>query len=183
MTIRSLRWNVLVLSAALAVLSGCSDDPNKGYTTQSLFRPGIKSIAVPIWTRGKDVYRRDLEMQLTEAIQKRIMLATPYKLTEKSRADTVLTGSIDEISQRVLSYNPDTGLAREMEITMYVSFTWKDLRPDRGGKIIVEQARFRVAGTYLPPAPFSEDFFQGNQDVIDRMATQVVEQLEIPMTR
>ena len=92
----------------------------------------------------------------------------------------MMTGTIDQIVQRALSTNPDTGRPREMEITFFVSFKWTDLR---NGEVLVERTNFRVAGTYLPEPGFSEDFFQGGEDVINRLAARVVEQMEVPFTR
>jgi len=163
------------LGILTAAMPACNSDPTKGYTTQSQYRRGISSVAVPIWTRGKGVYRRGLEFRLTEALQKRIAFDTDYTVTVKQRADTELTGTIEQIVQRVLSFNPDTGLAREMEMTITVSFTWTDLR---SGKVLLERSNFRVAGTYIPPAPLGEDFFQGSEDVVNELARRIVEQME-----
>ncbi len=167
----------LALCALLVASAGCNTDPNTGYTTASHFRTGIETVCVPIWVRGKNVYRRGLEMRLTEALVKRIEHDTPYKVTTKPRADTQLTGTIDNIEQRVLSFNPNTGLAREMELTMVVSFTWTDLRD---GQIIDQQKNFRVAGSYIEEDPLSEDFFQGSEDVVNKLAKRIVEQMEAP---
>ena len=168
-----LAWTIVC--GGLAAACGCSDDPTKGYTLKSQYVEGIKTVAVPIWHRGRDVYRRDLEFHLTEAIIKRLELDTPYKVTDKSRADTELRGTIDLIPQRVLSYNPDTGRSREMEVTLTVSFTWTDLR---SGKVLAQRRDLRQAGTYIPPVPFGEDFFQGSEDVVDKLARRIVEHME-----
>jgi hypothetical protein len=166
-------WVFVVCAAALA--GGCSSDPTKGYTLASQYDTGIKTVCVPIWTRGRNVFRRDLEMRLTEALVKKVELDTPYKVVDKSRADTELRGSLDLVSQRVLSYNPDNGLPRETEITMSVSFTWMDLR---SGKAIRQVANLSQSAVYIPLSPLSEDFFQGSEDVINRLAQRVVEQME-----
>jgi hypothetical protein len=168
---------VLSLAALAMLLGGCSLDPKCGYTTQSQFTDDVKTVYAPIWTRGKDVYRRDIEMRVTEAVQKRVAQNTPYRLANKGCADTELSGEIVEITQQVIAYNPDTGNPREMEITFLVNFAWKDLRT---GKTIMEKKHFHVSGTYIPQAPFDEDFFQGSEDVINRLAQRVVEQMEAP---
>jgi hypothetical protein len=162
---------VLIVPATL-LSSGCS-----GYTTSDQYRPGIKTVAVDMWGRGKDVYRRELEMRLTEAVVKRIEQDTPYKVTTKARADTLLTGSIDEVAQRTLNFNTDTGLPRETEITFTVSFVWKDLR---SGQTLVEKKGMQVSGRYTRQDPLMEDFFQGSENVINRLARQVVEKMEQP---
>lgn len=166
------------IPALLALLAaGCSSDPTRGYSFANQYQENIRTVAVPIFDIGKDVYRRGLEFRLTEALVKRIELDTPYKVVLKKKADTELRGRIDVIEQRVLSFNPDTGLPRENEITMSVSFTWTDLR---SGKVLASQTKFRQAGTYIPERPIGEDFFQGSEDVINRLAKRIVEQMEKP---
>ena len=185
----------IAAGAAAVVAPGCSGDPKLGYTMKSLYRDDVKSVAVPMWTRGRHVYRREVEMRLTEALVKRIQL-TPYKVTEKPRADTILEGKIERIEQQVLSKNPDTGRPHELEATFVLSFTWTDLRT---GKVLAKESNFKVAGTYSPEeplgdgyfqerrnlapamarrAPEKEDFFLGSEDVINRAARLVVEKME-----
>jgi outer membrane lipopolysaccharide assembly protein LptE/RlpB len=160
---------LIFLTALSAVSAGC------GYTMKDQYHAGVNTVFVPVWTRGKDVYRRELEMRLTEAIQKRIEQDTPYKVVAKTRADTELSGRIDRVEQRVLSRNPQTGRPREMEVTFCLSFVWRDLRT---GKVLVEQTNFRVTDNYIPHEPLMEDFFQGSEAVINRAAQLVVEKME-----
>lgn len=159
---------VILVTAAVAT-AGC------GYSTESMFPKDVSSVHVPIWTVGKDVYRREIETRLTEALIKRLAMDTPYKIASKGQADTELTGTITRIEQRVLSNNPDTGQPRDMEITMVVSFRWTDLR---SGKVRVTIDDFKVTGIYLPSSPLSEDFFQGSEDVLNEAAKRIVEKLE-----
>jgi len=165
----------ILLACVAAAAGGCSQDPTEGYTVRSQYDTGIKTVAVPIWTRGREVFRRELEMRLTEAVIKKVELDTPYKVVDKSRADTELRGSLDLVSQRVLSFNPDTGLPRETEITMAVSFVWTDLR---SGKDIKQVSNLRQSDVYIPPSPLGEDFFQGSEGAINDLAQRVVEQME-----
>jgi len=165
----------VVLTLIVLCPSGCGDDPNVGYTTKPLHPTNIKTVDVPIWTRGQFVYRRRVEYRVTEALKKQIELDTRYRIATKGRADTQLVGCIDLIEQRVLSFDPDTGLPREMEITFVVSFKWRDLG---SGKLIKEYENVRVAGTYIPLDPLGEDFFQGSEDVINKLAKRVVEYME-----
>jgi hypothetical protein len=168
-------WIWLFVAFTAASAWGCSADPTKGYSLASQYDTGIKTVCVPIWTRGRNVFRREIEFRLTEAVVKKIELDTPYKVVDKARADTELRGTLDLVSQRVLSFNPDNGLPRETEITMSVSFTWTDLR---SGKAIKQVANLRQSAVYIPPSPLSEDFFQGSEDVVNRLAQRVVEQME-----
>jgi outer membrane lipopolysaccharide assembly protein LptE/RlpB len=170
----AMRIACLVVAGTMLAACGCASDPTQGYTTKSQYLTNVRTVAVPIWTRGKEVYRRELEFQLTEALVKRLELSTPYKVVDKARADTELRGTIDNVSQRVLSFNPDTGDPREKEITYTVSFTWTDLR---SGKVLVKRKGFHQAGSYIPPTPFGEDFYQGSEDVVNKLAQRIVEQL------
>lgn len=158
------------LIVLLVTAAGCGP-----YTMESQYRSDVKTVFVPIWTRGEQVYRRELEERLTEALVKRIELDTPYKVTTRAKADTELSGRIDRIEQSVLSKNPETGMPRELELTCELSFTWKDLRT---GKVLVEHKNFRIADTYITHQPLGEDFFQGSEAVVNRIAQRVVETME-----
>ena len=162
----------VLLGLAVVVCPGCGN-----YTMKDQYRPGIKTVFVPIWTRGPRVFRRDLEQPLSEALVKRIELDTPYKTTTKDRADTELRGKIKLIEQRVLSTNPETGSPRELEVTFTLAFTWKDLR---NGEVIVERPDFKISDNYIPHCPIGEDFFQGSEAVINRIARRIVETMEAP---
>lgn len=166
---------VSCVALALAVLAGCGNDPNSGYTGKSMYRTNIKTVAVPMSTRGENVYRRENEMRLTEAIVKRIETSTPYKVTVQSRADTTLTSSIEQIDQSVLSYNPDTGNPRDISVTFIVAFKWVD---NRTGKILAEEKKYPITAAYISSAPFNEQFFQGSESVINKVAERIVEHME-----
>ena len=166
---------VLFVAATMAALTGCSNDPNSGYTGKSMYRTNIKTIAVPMTARGEDVYRRENEMRMTEALVKRIELNTPYKVTVQSRADTTLTSSIEQINQSVMSYNPDTGDPRDISVTFIVSFKWID---NRTGKVLAEEKAYPITATYISESPFNEQFFQGSESVINKVAERIVEHME-----
>lgn len=161
-----------ILAPLLAGVMGCC-----GYTTAGLHRQDVKTVAIPIWSRGTNLYRRDLEFRLTEALVKRVQLDTPYKVVDKSKADTVLEGVIQAVDQRVLSFNPDTGEPRDIQLRLAADFRWTDLRT---GEILVERKNIRAAGVYYLSDPMNEDFFEGSADAVNDLATRIVEQLESP---
>ena len=165
---------VSCLALLPALAGGCSNDPTQGYTFASQYPTNVRTVTVPIWTRGPAVYRRELEYKLTEALVKQIEHDTPYKVTKPVRADTELTGTIDLVHQRVLSTNPDDGRPREITMTFVVSFRWRDLR---SGKVLVEKANYRVTGSYVPSMPFFEHDFHGAEDTINKLARRIVEEL------
>jgi hypothetical protein len=154
---------------ALAALSGC------GYKIGTLHRSDVRTISIPVWTRGHGVFRRGLEMDLTKAVVNRIQVDTRYRITDAAKADTKLTGQLKNVSQRPLSINTDTGRTRAMEAVFTVSFKWVDLR---SGEVLAKVDDFDVRGQYITESPFSETFFTGSQAVIDEAAQRIVEQLE-----
>jgi hypothetical protein len=164
------RHVALLLACTGALLAtGC------GYTADSQYPGGIRTVAVPIWTRGQEPYRRDHEIRFTQQLIKRIELDTPFKVVKREQADTLLTGTIERIEQQPMSFNPDTGRPRDIQATFTVSFKWEDLRD---GKTLEERRNFRVASVYLPGEPYDEDFFRASEDLQDKLARWVVETME-----
>ena len=70
--------------SGLLLLSGC------GYTVGNGFSPDIRTVSVPIFENA--TFRRGIEVQITEAVQKEIQKRTPYRLAKGLDADTRLTG-------------------------------------------------------------------------------------------
>lgn len=156
------------LLALTAAMVGC----------ESPYREDIRTVAVPIWYRGSDVYRRDVEFRLTEAIVKRIELDTPYKVVaDRSQADTVLEGTIVEIEGTSLVHNPRTGAPRSSQARIVVEYKWIDLRT---GEVLAERTNLSEQGTFYPASPLREDFYEGSADGINRLAERIVETMEKP---
>lgn len=168
--------SLVALLLAGALLGGCSADPRLGYSTESLYPTDVRTVAVPIWVRGKEVYRRDIEIRLTEAVIKRLQQDTPYRIADRGEADTELTGELVLVEQQVLSYNPETGQPRQLEVVITVNFQWKDLRT---GEVLMQRKGFRMRSDYIPQSPFGETFVDGSEDVLNKLARQVVEQMEL----
>ena len=166
---RTLGFIALAGFIALTVVSGCD------YKIGTLHRSDVKTISVPVWTRGHAVFRRGIEMDLTKAVVNRIQLDTRYRITDAAKADTKLVGQLKSVRQRPLSINTDIGHARAMEAVFTVSFKWIDLRT---GEVLLKRDDFDVRGEYITESPFSETFFTGSQAVIDEAAQRIVEQLE-----
>ena len=100
---------------------------------------------------------------------------TPYAITTRSRADTVIEGTLVSIRQTYMGTNPDTGEPRERQLTFVLSFRWIDLRT---GKVIMEKQGFPVTTTYRSLEPLSQDFTQASQLLCDKAAIRIVELME-----
>jgi len=146
-----------------------------GYTTDSPFPDDVRTVSVPIFHRGRGVFRRDVEFELTEALQKRLQLDTPYRLASRDEADTELTGEIHSIEQQILYWNTNTGVPREIAVTFVVSFQWKDLRT---GEIRARRDNMRVMVTRISDSPFNQTFFQSQEEMVNQLAKRIVEHLE-----
>ena len=166
---------IVCLGALLAgAMLGCGNvDPKVGYTSRSLFDENIKSVEVKIFSTKE--FRRALEFELAEALVKRIEADTPYKVLKGSRADTLLEGQLIRVRQAVLSDQYRSGLPAEKQQQLVVDFTWKDRR---SGQILAEGRSVRVVAEYTPPT--GEDFFRGQQELMDKMARKIVNRMRQP---
>jgi hypothetical protein len=157
---------IAVLALAAAGAGGC------GYSTKRPFPSGITTVYVEMLQSRE--FRRDLEFVLTEALVKRIEMDTPYKIADKSVADTEFTGEILEVQQRVIGNQFETDNPRELGATIVMRYRWKDLR---SGEILVERPRFVHMTSYLPSA--GESFAKGvHVRGLDGMAERIVETME-----
>jgi hypothetical protein len=157
-------------SSGTAVSSGSTSQP-AGYQWRSLYRPGIKTVAVETFT-SRD-FRRGEEFRLSAAIAKEIEAYTPYKIAPRDSADTVLEGEIFSIRRPVLSSSSNGGVPNEQLFQLVVNFTWKDLRT---GKILVSRKGFEQITAYYPT--LGEGSFLGSQTADEKLALAIVQQLE-----
>lgn len=142
-------------------LSGC------GYKAGGPFRTDVNTIYVDMFESRE--FRRDLEFMLTEAVKKRIGMSTPYRLADKSKADTILTGAVLEERQAALAPDFRSRQPLEKQMTMVVKVQWKDLRT---GKILMDQPLALQSVDYLFAAGETEKFAQ--QRAMDRLAERIV---------
>lgn len=158
----------------MILLSGC------GYMLGNGFSPDIRTVSVPIFEN--DTFRRGLEYQLTEAVQKEIQSRTPYRLARGSDADTRLTGRIVQARKDVLGENNNDD-PRQLQFSILVRVTWENLRT---GEILAQQ-EVPVAPEAIPlltQAGFAPELGQSQatatQTAIDQMARQITNMMETP---
>src|SRR5262245_61267907 len=81
----------------------------------------VKTVAVFF---KSNVFRRDLEKQLTEAVIKEINLRTPYRVVgNHAEADSLLTGTISSDNKNLIVEAP-TNLPRELNASIVVQTNW-----------------------------------------------------------
>jgi len=154
---------IAVLSVAL---TGCGTGWLEGYTNQWLHPQDVSSVYVEMFDSRS--LRRGHEYVLTDAICKRIESETPYKiLSDRDYADTVLSGQISSIASGVIAGERHTGRPLEMETTVMVSVTWKNLRT---GELLVNNETVSASATYS--TQLGQDFDRAAERVVELMETK-----------
>ena len=164
----------LSLLLALFAPAGC------GYIVGSPYGPEVRSVYVPTFTSV--TFRRGVEYQLTEAVQKQIQMRTPYRLVSEENADTRLTGKIISADKTLLG---ETGFddARELQVSLIVEVTWEDLRT---GEILRQQKvplspdviRMTSQSEFAPEV--GQSLATADRTAVDRLARNIVDMMETP---
>lgn len=112
-----MRRRSFVLSLLLA-LPGC------GYSIRPPFDRTIRTVYVPVLKSVS--FRRDLNIQMTELLQKEIERRTPFKVVgNPDGADTVLEGTILFVDKNAQVENPNN-LPRQLVGNLTVEVRWTD---------------------------------------------------------
>ncbi len=172
--IRNAYASLLIVIGFTLAASGC------GYVVGSTYQTEVRTIEVPIFT--SDSFRRGVEFQLTEAVQKEIKKRTPFRIVKGPAADTRLTGHIIQIHKYVLGETGNDD-ARELQLTYDVEVSWEDVRT---GRILAQQrvpiapdlVRFRSQASFAPE--IGQSLATANQAAFDRLARQIVNMMETP---
>jgi hypothetical protein len=162
---------IAAIFAALSLgvlLAGCS-----GYSNKSLYSQDIKSVYVEMF--DNETFRRDLEYDLTDAIAKRIEAETPYRIiSDKSRADTVLSGRITALNDSVLTIERSTGRPLEEQAEVTASFSWKNLKT---GDYLLENSTATATASYSQFQQQSFDY--ASKTAANKLAERIVEQMQV----
>jgi hypothetical protein len=169
------RRDWLTRSAGLVALAfgGC------GYMIGAPYSPEIRTIHVPIFKSTSR--RRGYEYQLTEAVQSKIKSRTPFRIAREDEADTRLLGKITSVEKRVLGQSSSSD-ARELQLDIVVEVTWEDVRTGETLRSTTVPAadlvRLQAQGDFA--VEIGQSRATADQQVIDRLATRIVEMLESP---
>ncbi len=160
--------------AFTALLTGC------GYIVGNGFGPEIRTVSVPIFQN--DTFRRNIEFQLTEAVQKEIQNRTPFRLVKGDQADTQLEGHIVQVRKDVLGETKFDD-PRELQFTIMARVTWKDMRT---GQILATE-ELPISPEAIPvigQAEFAPEvghsLATATQDSVNRLARRIVNMMEAP---
>jgi hypothetical protein len=159
---------ILIVAASLFVsTSGCG-----GYTNQSLYPTGVRSIYVEMFDNQS--LRRGIEYELSDALAKRIEAETPYKIvSNRDRADTILSGRISHARESVLSVERESGRALEKEVELEAIVTWKNLQT---AELLIDNAAIAAASSYTELQ--SQSFQYGSTLAANKLAERIVQTME-----
>ena len=149
---------------ALLVLSGC------GYTAQELYPSQYRTVAVPNFEN--QTFQQGIEFELREALVKEIEQRTPYKVVRTpGAADTMIEGAVLEVQSDLVSRTDVAGVPEEIEITVTIDFTWRDLRT---GETLRGYQGFSSAGQYIPLRGVGEFAQTAQHRAVQRIAEDIV---------
>jgi hypothetical protein len=168
-----IRLVVLFTLIAITSLSGC------GYMVGSANDPQIRTVEVPVFQTNS--FRRGIELQLTEAVQKQIQLRTPFRVVTAS-GDTRLTGRIIDVRKSVLGETQFDD-PRELQINLALEVVWEDLR---AGRVLSQEqiplapelSALRAQSEFAPEV--GQSLATAMQQAVNRLARQVVDRMEAP---
>ncbi|MGC8643190.1 MAG: LPS assembly lipoprotein LptE [Isosphaeraceae bacterium] len=166
---RASRPLALLAFVLFAPFGGC------GYSIRAPFDKSVQTVFVPVLKTQS--FRRDLNLNLTEMIQKEIMHRTPYHVVGSPEgADTILEGTINFANKNTVVENP-WNLPRELNATVNAKVKWTHNPPTEDEEkepptVISETVNFvpEVGETAMTA------YYAVNQ----RLAAQIVDMMEKP---
>ena len=167
------------LTVGLAILAlllpGCQQlDPEEGYTSRSLYRIDIETVCVNMF--ASQTMRRNIEFDLTAALDQQLEVHSPYKIVSDCRkADTSLNGTISNVAERVLTQQRELSRPLENEVVLLINVTWEDLR---SGELILDNHPIKVRGDYAVLLGAGRD--SATREATNEAALRIVEAMERP---
>ena len=159
----------------LALIFGCQEtDPTTGYTSRSLYRTDVKTVYVEMFE--SESFRRGIEFELTRALSQQLELHTPYKIvSDRRKADTVLYGSIDRVTEKGLIQQRQLDRPVANEVVLVAQVTWKDLRD---GQLIIDAQKIKVASDYVTLQGAGRD--SAAKEAANELALRIIETMQNP---
>lgn len=163
----ALGTRIVVLALSAALVAGCG-----GYSTESLHRTDVRTVAVPIFASHE--FRRELEFELSKELVKMIEMRTPYKVVQdRTRADTELRGEILDLQAPVLAEDVRSDSPIAIEVTVSCWFEWKDLRT---GEMLAQRPNLQASASYA--VAIGENLDSATTEALRRLAERIVEAME-----
>ncbi len=170
-----IRYIALAFATVGILAGGCNNvDPTKGYSSQELYDNNIQTVYVNMFDSKS--FRRGLEFDLTSAVVSQLEIHSPYKvISNKKKADTILSGKIINISEKTLTQDRDLDRPVENQIVVTAEVNWRD---QRNGKLLINKERFRFSGNYA--VLMAAGRAAAGKEAVNKMALRIVEAMEEP---
>lgn len=166
------RLVVVLCVLGLLCLTFCGCAALKGYSNESLFPKNVKSVCLDMF--DNQTFRRGIEYELSDALAKRIESETPYKIvTDRNRADTIISGQIVSIGETALSIERETGRILEKEVELQAVVNWKNLNT---GELLINNQTVSSSASYSEYQ--MQDFKYGSSLAANKLARKIVELME-----
>jgi hypothetical protein len=169
------RVHVTIICCGLAGclwLTGCGETDIGGYSNEWLYPEKVSSVYVEMFDTAS--LRRGHEYRLTDAVAKRIEAETPYKIvSNRNRADTVLSGNINEASEAILVREEQTGQPLEKQFEMSAVVSWKNLKT---GELLIDSKKASASATF---STFQDQGVEyASRLAANRLAERIVEMMQ-----
>jgi hypothetical protein len=176
----SVRYTLLGAACLTVVALGSFGCANYRWGQQTLYRPDIQTVHVPIFE--SESFRRELGERLTEAVAKEINLRTPYRVVGRQEADSVLSGRIISFKKNVIAED-EYDVPRVLDTAFVVDVKWVGAQGDLLANNITIPlddyfVRTATAAVLIPEA--GQSVVTSQQKAIDQLAQQIVSQMEMP---
>jgi hypothetical protein len=158
-----------IATGLVVAVGGCASSPGEGYALASPYPTAYRSVSLPIFRNAS--FLRGFELDLADALVKRVEQSTPYKVASEATADTILRGTLRSIDLVELSKDPSTGLANEMMVRVRADFEWVDLR---SGERIVAREGIETSSVFIPSYPAREPLELGRFAAAEQLASELV---------
>jgi hypothetical protein len=148
----------LFATAPIAGIAGCQTTPSIfGYKlgAGALYDENIHTVYVPVFNNRalQTTPYRGLEVDVTQAVIREIGRTTTFRvISDPSRADTELLGSIVQIRKQIMNRNQQNAV-RDGDVIVDVDIVWRDLRD---GTILSQPRKLGPPGAppvFLPGGP------------------------------
>ena len=165
----------MLLALLTGATSGCA-----GYQigNQTLFRPDIQTIHVPIFQTQS--LRKDFGERLTEMVVKEIEDKTPYKVVCESDADSILSGQIISERKTVLAEDVND-VPRNIGTDLVTRIRWESRSGDLLRQNLMELPPILYVSqtaNFIPEG--GQSVATAHQRAMEQLAKQIVSQLEYP---
>jgi len=152
-----------ILATCVALVAGC------GYSVGPLTRSDVTSVYVPIFENR--TFRREIEVQLAEALKTEIASRAHFRLAAVRTADSILTGEIVGFKERVLAEDAASDVFSK-RVRVFADFDWKEQRTGRvlaSGRRLSQPADLIVARGETVATATAESFADLARAIVDAM--------------